>query len=133
MLKAFWFAMALTLCCTLGWSPASAQPKQVKVGIAAFDWLRGARSAAEIAATRKLEVIAAKSHGASIVNGKILLDRPIRITLPDGTKVEQTEFDIGTVMELGIGACLVEEKCRNKLDERNKGERKRASSGAMQE
>ncbi|WP_152535935.1 hypothetical protein [Bradyrhizobium sp. Ai1a-2] len=149
MLKASWFAMALTLCCALGWSSAHAANRFTVWGdVWEAVWGRvlssgdsAATKAAEQAAAKaaakeateeeRLAKLAAKSSGVSIKNGKILLDRPIRITLPDGTKVEQSEFDIKTVHQwLGTGsaACLVVERCRRKLDEN-----KKASSGAMQE
>jgi hypothetical protein len=108
MLRAWGFALTLALCCTLGWSTAHATGKITKI----------------VTAMGKSELLAALIESAkgrrSIKNGKLYLDRPIKFTLPDGTPVEQSEFEIKAIKSLWPTlpiSCLLWAKCRHSLDE----------------
>ena len=108
MFRAWAFAVTLALCCTLGWSTAHATGNITKI----------------VSAMGKSEFLAALTESAKggrrINNGKLYLDHPIKFTLPDGTPVEQSEFEIKGIKSLWPTApisCLLWAKCRHKFDE----------------
>jgi hypothetical protein len=106
MIRAWSFALTLALCCTLGWSTAHAIP--ISKIVSAMGKSRFLAALLESA-----------KGGRSIKNGKLYLDHPIKFTLPDGTPVEQSEFEIKGIKSLWPTApisCLLWAKCRHNFD-----------------
>jgi hypothetical protein len=108
MSRAWGFVLTLALCCSLGCSTAQAGSKMAKIVTA--------MGKSEFLAA----LIASARGGRSIKNGKLYLERPIKFTLPDGTLVEHSEFDVRAIKAMWPTlpvSCLLWAKCRHSLDQ----------------
>lgn len=94
MLRGWWFAMAFTLCGTLGCAPAHATANVIK-------------SISAVGNSGLFRAVINSARGGILIkNGKVVLKTPFKTTLPFGVDYERSEIDAGKWITRAFGGGL---------------------------